>query len=233
MDGDFKHYKKCLTIGAAFVVFFAASSSTSAWDFLMSIDAHWFSTMFGWYTFAGLFVSGMSVIMLFLLYLKSRDYMHELNKNHFHDIAKFMFAFRVFWTYLWFCQFMLIWYANLPEEVVYFKTRWEHGYKILFISNFFINFIMPFLVLMSRDAKRNRKFLVVAACIIVCGHWLDVFLMVMPGTVGAEWGIGIQEIGTLIGFAGAFMLVVFTSLSKAALIPKHHPMMPESAHHHI
>jgi hypothetical protein len=189
LDGSFSHYKRCLTWGAMFVVFFAASSSTSAWDFLMSIDTHWFSTMFGWYTFAGLFVSGLSTIMLILLYLKSRGYMPEVNENHLHDVGKFMFAFSIFWTYLWFCQFMLIWYANFPEEVVYFHERWQHGYKILFISNFFINFIMPFLILMSRDAKRNRKFLVVAASIICLGHWLDVFLMVMPGTVGKNWGL--------------------------------------------
>lgn len=233
IDGDMKHYKRCLTWGALFVIFFAASSSSSAWDFLMSIDTHWFSTMFGWYTFAGLFVSGISVITIFTLYLKSRGYMQEVSNNHLHDLGKFMFAFSVFWTYLWFCQFMLIWYANLPEEVIYFKMRWENGYKILFIGNFFINFIMPFLVLMSRDAKRNRKFLLVACLIIFCGHWMDVFLMVMPGTVGKDWGIGIQEIGTFLGFAGLFMLVVFNSLAKANVVPKHHPLLSESLQHHI
>ena len=233
LDGDIKHYRKCLTYGALFIIFFAASSSTSAWDFLMSIDTHWFSTMFGWYTFAGLFVSGLSVITLITIYLKSRGYMPEVNENHLHDLGKFMFAFSVFWTYLWFCQFMLIWYANLPEEVVYFQARWEHGYKIIFIGNFFINFCMPFLVLMARDTKRNLKYLVAGALIIFCGHWMDVFLMVMPGTVGAEWGIGIPEIGTFLAFAGLFIWIVFHSLTKAALVPKHHPMLSESLHHHI
>lgn len=233
LDGDMKHYKKCVTYGTAFVVFFAASSSTSAWDFLMSIDTHWFSTMFGWYTFAGLFVSGMATVMIFLLYLKGKGLMTEVNENHLHDVGKFMFAFSVFWTYLWFCQFMLIWYANLPEEVVYFQERWENGYKLLFIGNFFINFLMPFLILMSRDAKRNRKFLMVASLIIFLGHWLDVFLMVMPGTVGADWGIGFIEIGTFIGFAGMFVYVVLHSLAKANLVPVHHPLKTESAHHHI
>ncbi len=233
INGGMDYYNRSIKWGTIFVVFFAVSSSTSAWDFLMSVDTHWFSTMFGWYAFAGLFVSGLSVIMLTLLYLKSRNYLQEVNENHLHDVGKFMFAFSIFWTYLWFCQFMLIWYANLPEEVVYFQERWTNGYKILFISNFIINFAFPFLILMARDAKRNRKFLMVAAIIIFLGHWLDVFLMVMPGTVGPEWGIGIIEIGTFLGFAGAFMWVLFHSLAKAALVPKHHPMMHESAHHHI
>ena len=233
LDSSFKHFDKSITLAAAFLVIFAVSSSTSAWDFLMSIDAHWFSTMFGWYTFAGLFVSGMSVTILLILYLKNKGYMQEVNENHLHDVGKFLFGFSIFWTYLWFCQFMLIWYANLPEEVYYFQERWEHGYKTLFILNFFINFIMPFLVLMARDTKRNKKFLFVGAAIVFCGHWLDVFLMVMPGTVKAEWGIGIIEIGTFLGFLGLFIWIVFHSLAKANVVPKHHPMLNESLRHHI
>jgi hypothetical protein len=99
--------------------------------------------------------------------------------------------------------------------------------------NLFINFLAPFLVLMSRDAKRQRQILVVAGIIILCGHWLDVFLMVMPGTLGAHAGIGWIEIGTMLGFLGAFLFVTFSDLAKAALVPKNHPMLPESLHHHI
>ncbi len=231
-DGNVEHYKKCVTLGAVFLVLFAVTSSTSAWDILMSIDSHWFSTLFGWYTFAGLFVSGLAMIAMFVLYLKGRGYMDHVNENHLHDLGKFMFAFSIFWTYLWFSQFMLIWYANLPEEVVYFQTRWLH-YRTMWIGNFFINFIAPFLVLMTRDAKRQRAILLTGGTIILFGHWIDVYLMVMPGTVGTGWHLGFIEFGTMIGFLGLFIWSTLSELAKAAVVPQNHPMLQESLHHHI
>ena len=233
IDGGVNHYHKCIKIGAIFIILFGVTSSTSAWDFLMSVDAHWFSTLFGWYTFAGLFVSGLATMCLLILYLKSQGYLENVNENHLHDVGKFMFAFSIFWTYLWFSQFMLIWYANLPEEVTYFKARWDH-YRLLFWVNFFINFIFPFLVLMTRDAKRKRQVLVIAGTAILMGHWIDVYLMVMPGTVGLDWkGFNIIEFGVLAGYAGLFLFVVQTSLSKAPTVAKNHPLLPESLAHHI
>ena len=230
--GGVEPYRRKITLSAIFIVLFAITSSTSAWDFLMSIDSHWFSTLFGWYTFAGLFVSGMSMIALLTLYLKRRGYMGHINESHLHDVGKFMFAFSIFWTYLWFSQFMLIWYANLPEEVVYYQTRWQY-FKKLWVGNLLVNFIAPFLVLMTRDAKRKTAILWVAGIIIIIGHWLDVYLMVTPGTVGAHWHIGFIEIGTFIGYLGLFLFSTFRELSKAALVPKNHPMLSESLHHHI
>lgn len=232
LDGDIKHYNKSVKYSAIFIVLFAITSSTSAWDFIMSIDTHWYSTLFGWYTFAGLFVTGLSVITLLTLYLKSQGYLEKINENHFHDLGKFMFGFSIFWTYLWFSQFMLIWYANIPEEVAYYQMRWEH-YKFLWVANLLINFFFPFLVLMSRDAKRKMRILTIVAIVLLIGHWIDIFLMVMPGTVGHEWNIGLVEIGTTLGFAGLFILVVFRALSKAPLVPQKHPMLIESVHHHI
>lgn len=231
-EGGLERYRKNFKLAAIFIVLFGITSSTAAWDILMSIDAHWFSTLFGWYIFAGLFVSGLAMMCLIVLWLKSNGYYENVNNNHLHDIGKFMFAFSIFWTYLWFSQFMLIWYANLPEEAVYFQVRWEN-YKLLWILNLFINFLAPFLVLMSRDAKRQRQILAVAGIIIVCGHWLDVFLMVMPGTLGSHASIGLVEIGTMLGFLGAFLFVTLSGLTKASLVPKNHPMLTESLHHHI
>lgn len=230
--GGVDSYNRRMVLSAVFIVLFGITSSTSAWDFLMSIDAHWFSTLFGWYTFAGLFVSGMAMMAMLVLYLKNRGYMQHINENHLHDVGKFMFAFSVFWTYLWFSQFMLIWYANLPEEVVYYQTRWEY-FRSLWIINFVVNFIAPFLVLMTRDAKRKVQVLWLGGVIIIIGHWLDVFLMVTPGTVGAHWHIGIVEIGGFIGYLGLFLFSTFRELSSAPLVPKNHPMLAESKHHHI
>ena len=231
-DGGLVHYRRSITLSAVFLVLFAITSSTSAWDILMSIDAHWFSTLFGWYTFIGLFVSGMAMMCLIILYLRSRGYMGHVTENHLHDVGKFMFAFSIFWTYLWFSQFMLIWYANLPEEVVYFQVRWNY-FRTLWVTNLLVNFCVPFLVLMTRDAKRQNKILWFAGIVILAGHWLDVYVMVMPGTVGANWHIGFVEIGTMIGYLGLFIFVTLKELTKAALVPKHHPMLSESLQHHI
>ena len=231
-EGGLSIYKKNFRLSAIFVVLFGISSSTSAWDILMSIDVHWFSTLFGWYTFAGLFVSGLAMMCMLILFLRSKGYYENVNENHLHDVGKFMFAFSIFWTYLWFSQFMLIWYANLPEEVVYYQFRWEH-FKLLWIGNLFINFLAPFLVLMPRDAKRQMQILVVAGIIIIIGHWIDVFLMVFPGTIGSAAHIGLVEIGTGLGYLGAFLFVTFSELAKAPLDAKNHPMLVESKHHHI
>ena len=127
---------------------------------------------------------------------------------------------------------MLIWYANLPEEVNYFIIRIK-DYKFLFGANLLINFLFPFLTLMSRDAKRKTTYLLIAAIAIFIGHWLDFFMMVMPSTLGPKWSMGIPEIGITLGFGGLFLFMVFTALAKAPLIPKQHPFLDESIHHHI
>lgn len=231
-DGNVTHYHKSVRLATTFLVLFAITSSTSAWDFVMSIDSHWFSTLFGWYTFAGIFVSAMAVIALILVYLHGQGYMQHINPSHIHDVGKFMFAFSIFWTYLWFAQFMLIWYANLPEEVTYFMERFEH-YRFLFLANFFINFICPFIVLMTRDAKRKMRMLLIMGIVIFIGHWVDTFVMIIPGTMHEHWNLGWREIGTTVGFAGVFIYVVFASLAKASLLPKNHPMLEESMHHAV
>ena len=231
-EGGDKFYKKAKRVSAAFLVLFAITSSTAAWDFVMSIDTHWFSTLFGWYTFAGLFISGLSVMAIISVYLIKKGLMPWVTEHHLHDLGKFMFAFSVFWTYLWFSQFMLIWYANLPEEVTYFLVRFEH-YRGLFWANFFINFVTPFLVLMTRDAKRKLNTLMAVGVILFIGHWIDTFLMITPGVVKEDWHIGWMEIGTTIGFIGLFMIVTLNAISKAPLLREKHPLLKESLHHSI
>lgn len=215
-----------------FLAIFAITSTTSAWDFIMSIDTHWYSTLFGWYVFAGMFITALTTIMLIVIFLKRQGYLQEVNKSHIHDMAKFMFAFSVFWAYLWFSQYMLIWYSNKPEESAYFLIRFME-FKGLLITMLVMNFVFPILVLMSRDSKRNFGFILTAGIVILLGHWIDVYLMIYPGTVGATAGISLINVGTFLGFLGLFMLVVFRALSKAPLIPENHPMYLESKYHHI
>lgn len=232
IEGGNANYLKARKYSATFLVLFAVTSSTSAWDFIMSIDTHWYSTLFGWYTFAGMFISGIAVMNFILVYLVKKGNMPFITEHHLHDAGKFMFAFSIFWTYLWFAQFMLIWYANVPEEVTYFMIRFDH-YRPLFIANFLINFITPFLGLMTRDAKRKLNLLMTVSVILFIGHWIDVFLMVTPGVVKEHWHIGWMEIGTTLGFLGLFIYVVGTSLSKAPLLREKHPLLQESLHHSI
>lgn len=229
-----KFWLKARGLSTWFLLFFAVSSSVSAWDWVMSIDTHWFSTMFGWYMFASWWVTGLAFITFIVVSLKDAGYLKVVNANHIHDLGKFVFAFSVFWTYIWFGQFLLIYYANIPEETVYFIERMKTApYSWIFFANLFLNFVLPFLLLMTRDAKRHLTMLKVVCPIVIIGHWLDFFNMVTPGVMQYEGGIGFLEIGTAIIFMAAFLLVVLTALSKMPLFGKNHPMLEESLHHHI
>ena len=224
-------YKKAIIKGILFISFFAYTSSSSAWDWIMAIDVHWFSTMFGWYCFSGMWVSMMIVAVVLVQYLKKNGYLKEVNSSHIHDLGKWMFAISCLWSYIWFCQFMLIWYSNIPEEVTYYIQRFN-DYRGLYIGTFFVNFMLPFFILISRDAKRNGIFLIPVALIIFLGHWVDVLVMVLPGTLFNHGHLGAVEIGMFMIFLGTFIFMVLRALSKAPLMTKNHPMYDESIHLH-
>jgi hypothetical protein len=234
IHGGTSYWYKLRKHSAIFLVLFAVSSSMAAWDWVMSIDPHWFSTLFGWYVFASWWVSGLAAITLIIVFLREAGYMKIVNSNHLHDLGKFIFAFSIFWTYLWFSQFLLIYYANIPEESIYYIERLTSDYYApVFFINLFLNFFFPFLVLMTRDAKRHTIFLKIVCAVVLFGHWLDFYLMVTPGVMKDFGGFGLIEIGLILIYASAFGFVVMTSLSKMGLIPKNHPMLQESIHHHI
>ncbi len=234
IDGGEQHWLTTRRFSASFLLVFAVSSSVSAWDWVMSIDPHWFSTMFGWYVFASWWVTGLATITLIVANLKGAGYMKMVTQNHLHDLGKFVFAFSIFWTYIWFCQFMLIYYANLPEETVYFIQRMKTSpYSWIFYANVFLNFVLPFLLLMTRDAKRQVSMLKVVCPIVIFGHWMDFYNMITPGSMKGNGGLGLLEFGLGLIFAGAFLFVVLNALSKMQLVAKHHPFMPESLNHHI
>jgi len=233
--GGMVNYKKSFNIACVFLLVFGMTDPIFGFDTIMSLEARWYSTMFGWYNLAALWVSGLAVITLTIILLKEKGYFEWLNENHLHNMGLFMFAFSIFWTYVWFCQFLLTYYANLPEEAVYFYKRWEPEFKPWFWLNIVINFAAPFLALMARDYKRKMQLLKVVSIILILGHWLDYYMMIMPDTVGPDGrGFSFEEIGIFIGFAGLFSYLMLNALSKfKSLVPKNHPFLEESLHHHV
>jgi len=233
LEGGTEYYHKSIRLGAIFLVLYGVSNSMAGWDWVMSIDSHWFSTMFSWYMFASWLVSGVSATTLIAINLKQAGYLRILNANHLHDLGKFMFAFSIFWTYIWFGQFMLIWYANLPEEVTYFLERWFGHYSSIFYLNLIVNFVVPFLVLMTRDAKRQMIMLKIACVVILAGHWMDFYLMIMPGTVGDAGTFGLMEVGCMLLFLGVFLTLLVRTLTSRSLVQHNHPFLEETLRHHI
>jgi len=219
---------------ALFTVWFALTvGSTVPWLWMMSIDAHWYSTMYSWYTFASTFVAGLSLIALWMVFLKNKGYMELTNQEHLQDIGKFMFAFSIFWTYLWFSQYMLIWYANIPEETVYFKHRVQGPYKGIFFLNLIINFLCPLLILMKRSAKRNYTLVTFMAVLIIFGHWIDFYQMVMGSLMKESVELGWLDFGILSFFVGTMIFFVARALASKPLIPKYHPFLKESVIHTV
>jgi hypothetical protein len=218
---------------AIYTVLFALTIMSSIpWLWLMSINAHWYSTMYSWYTFASTFVAGVALIAIFVVFLKNNGYLELTNKEHLHDLGKFVFAFSIFWTYLWFDQFMLIWYANIPEETVYFKPRLQGAYRGIFFLNLIINFLAPFLLLMTRGAKRNYGTMTMICALVLFGHWLDFYQMVMPGVSPDKVPFMLADFGIALGFVGLIMFATARALTKAPLIAKNHPFLKESIIHH-
>jgi len=234
VDGLTDHWYKLRKYSALFLIFFGVSSSVSAWDWVMSIDPHWFSTMFGWYVFASWWVMGLAFITFTVAKLKNKGYLPMVNSNHLHDLGKFVFAFSIFWTYIWFSQFLLIYYANIPEETVYFVQRLTTSpYSWVFYLNIVLNFVLPFLLFMTRDSKRQITIITLVCPIVLVGHWFDFYLMINPGIMKEDGGIGLLEIGMTLVYGAAFVYVMLSSLSKMPLVAKNHPMLQESVHHHI
>ncbi len=234
--GDLAYYTKSRNYAKVFLIFFAVTSSTAAWDLSMAIDTHWFSTMFGWYHLASWHVAGLAAIMLVILTLKGKGYLAGVNLSALQDLGKLMFGFSVFWTYVWFSQFLLIFYANLPEETIYFRERisgYGGRYFAPFIISLILNFIFPLLVLMARGSKRSFTLLKLSCWAILIGHWFDFYQMIMPGVAKDQGGIGLIEWGTTLTFVCAFAYVVLTQLAQANLYAKNHPFLEESLHHDI
>lgn len=178
----FEHHHKMRVWAAAFLPIGGFSSAALIWQWVMSVDAHWYSTLFAWYSGASWFVSAMALTIMTVAFLKSQGYLEYVTVEHLHDLGKYLFAFSIFWTYLWFSQYMLIWYGNIGEETVYFLER-QREYPVLFYGNLLLNFVAPFFVLMRNDTKRKYGSMVFISVVVFLGHWIDYFQMIKPGVL--------------------------------------------------
>lgn len=216
-----------------FLIFFALTFTMTSFDQLMSLDPHWFSTMFGVYCFSGLFYSVLALTCLLVIYLKKQGHLEGLvNDNHLHDLGKFMFAFTVFWAYIGFSQFLLIWYANLPEETSYYLHRFESGW--FYVSLFLLigKFLVPFFLLLPRDAKRCTKTLMGVAIFMLVAQWIDDLWMIQPEFFKEGPQVGWIEIGVTLGFIGLFGTMVARFLAKNNVVAIGDPKLAESVFHH-
>ena len=213
-----------------FIFIIAVTFSFSAIDWIMSIDVRWYSTIFALKNLVAAFLHGVSILTLIVFILYKRRYFPFFNNYHMHDFARYLFMFSIIWGYFWFAQFMIIWYGNIPEETVYFYTRWQTGWKILFFAEIGLNWFIPFMVLLPVKASRNMTLITIVIIFLIIGQYVDLFVQVIPGTTGVLKFSWISA-GTFLGYAGLFALVIATTLSKAKIMPINHPYLEESLNH--
>lgn len=202
-------------LSALFVVIFAITFLTASFDWFMSIESHWFSTIFGVYNFAGTFLGTLAAITLAVVLMRKtgRD-RHAISDAGLHDLGKLLAGFSVFWAYIWFSQYMLIWYSNLPEETSHYLPRQSGGWHTLFVLNFILNWALPFFVLLPRRAKTDEGVLLKVCLILLVGRVLDLYLMVIPAFSDRGVGVHLWTIALLVLGIGAFSVRVLSRLAS-------------------
>ncbi|MBT3210070.1 MAG: quinol:cytochrome C oxidoreductase [Bacteroidetes bacterium] len=237
--GGMEYFHKSEFYSKVFIFALAVTFSFGTFDWIMSIDAHWFSTIFAIKNLVSAFLHGSAILALIVILLHKQGHFPMLNKSHLHDLSKYMFILGIIWAYMWFSQFLLIWYANMPEETFYYQTRISGEWKVLFYVNVILNWLFPFLFLMLNKIAKNINALLITAVVLMIGMWVDLYLQVMPGSTISESSpmginsIGFVEIGMFLGFLGLFIFAVSRTLSKAKLIPENHPYIEESLMHEL
>jgi len=230
MDGILSLFGKSELYSKIFIFILIITFSLSAFDWIMSIDVHWYSTIFALKNLVAAFLHGVSILTLIVFILYKRGYFPFLNKYHLHDFARYIFMLSIVWGYFWFAQFMIIWYGNIPEETIYYYMRWHEGWKVLFFLEIGLNWAIPFLILLPVKTSRNMTAIVIVIMFLIIGQYVDLYVQVIPGTTGVL-KFGWIGAGIFLGYAGLFALVVATTLSKAKIIPLNHPYLEESLNH--
>jgi len=231
LDGDVSHTRRAVAISAVFLLLGGYSISLASVDWLMSADPHWASTIYGFYSIGGVLLTGALATLITVLALRRAGRLPELNESHLHDLGKLLFAFCTFWAYLWFSQFLLIWYANLPEETAWILTRTRNGWAPWFYGNVLINWALPFVLLLPRGAKRDPAYLARVAALVLVGRFVDLWLQVAPANQPHAPALPWIEAAVFVGTVSLFALVVARALGKEPLIARHDPYLEEALHH--
>jgi hypothetical protein len=230
-DGAVRHTRVGAALSAVFLLVFGWTFSLASVDWLMSLEPHWFSTIFGWYNLGGLLVSGVAAIAVLTILLRRRGLLPHVNDGHVQDLGRLIFGFSTLWAYLWLSQYLLIWYSNIPEETAWYVRRTRGGWSFLFYLNLAVGWALPFLALLPWGAKRHERHLLYLCVVVLAGRWLDVHLMVMPAVAPVDPGIGLVDVAAFAGAGGLFVLAFDRALGRAPLLPRSDPYLVESLHH--
>ncbi len=213
--GGLHYFEKSELYSKIFIFVIAITFTLFAVDMLLSLDPHWFSTLFAAKSFIAAFLHGSTIIALIVIILNRTGNFDILNRSHLHDFTRYIFMTSIVWGYFNFAEFMLIWYGNIPEETVWFVERWQGAYKILFFANIILNWAIPFFVLMPRKTSRSKLIIFPVIILLMIGQYTELYYIIWPNVVH-ESKFGLLEIGAFLGYAGIFSLVVSTWLATAA-----------------
>lgn len=228
-DGNIEHTLASKKLSAVFIVIFAPTFTLASMDWIMSLQPHWYSTIFGVYNFSGLFLNGIATITVLVILLRRRGpFANIVTESHLHDLGKLVFAFSTFWMYIWFSQYILIWYANIPEEVRFYTVREQGGWLVFSIVNVVFNWVIPFGTLLPIWAKKNEGLLLRVCIIVMIGHWIDLFWMILPPFMEGTPRVFVWEIAPMAAMLAGFFLLTFKTLTKHRLVPSNDPYLVES-----
>jgi hypothetical protein len=220
-------------VSAAFLVVFAFTFSIASFDWLMALEPMWFSTMWGVYQFAGMMMATTSAVVVICLILRNRGPLKGVfTDEHLHDLGKLQVGFSCFWIYIWFSQYMLIWYTNIPEETTWFTLRLQGAWAPVVVANLLVNWIIPFFVLLPRASKRSASVMMKIAVLVLIGRWIDLYQMVFPATIGDTPVFGGWEVAAIVCGLGLFALLASRAFSSARPVPSYDPYLGESLHYH-
>lgn len=228
-ENNLKYFHKSEFYSKIYIFILAITFTVLTFDLIMSIDVDWFSTIFAVKNFVSGFYHAVSVITLIVILLNRNGCFRDLNNSHLRYFSRYIFILGIIWAYLWFIQYLLIWFANIQEETIYYVIRTEGKWRTFFFLNIILNWAIPFSILLPVRTNANKLVLVFISIILIIGHWVDLYLQIMPGSVG-EFNIGYIEIGIFAGFSGLFIFIVSRALGRIPLIPKNHPYLGESIH---
>jgi Ni/Fe-hydrogenase subunit HybB-like protein len=229
LDGAPAHTRQNQVYAAVFMGLFAVTFIFSVFDWIMSLEPEWYSTMFPLYNFAGLFLSGVAAMLLLVIALGTRGLLPGVTVHHIHELGRILAAAGTFWFYVWFSQSMLIYYTNIPEEAVYYARRLAHGGHVHFFLTPVLCWLVPLTIMLSSRARRSLRWLAVAALVALAGRWLDLYMLIMPA-VSPTFRFTLLDFLIPLGLLPLFLIAAAHSFRRAEPVPRHDPYLAESVH---